>query len=332
MNIEQLSEKLLNKENLSIEETQDLFRTIMDGKIDDIKISEILTRLADKGEVSDEITGGANILREKSLKVILDIEALDMCGTGGDGKNTLNISTASSIVLSSMGIAVAKHGNKALTSKSGSADVLEKLNINILQNPKEVKNSIEEKRFGFMFAPNYHLTMKNVANARKQLGRRTIFNLLGPLCNPANACYQCIGIYSKNLLEIYAESLMKLGVKKAWVFHSYDGLDEISIFDKTEVFEINNNTLRNFTIDPKEILTKNFKFEDIIGGDAEHNANKIIELFQGKNDAFLEIVSLNSGAGLIVTNNETELKSAYKNAKEHILSGSVMKKYNELTK
>ena len=332
MNIEQLSEKLLNKENLSIEETQDLFRTIMDGKIDDIKISEILTRLADKGEVSDEITGGANILREKSLKVILDIEALDMCGTGGDGKHTLNISTTSSIVLSSMGIAVAKHGNKALTSKSGSADVLEKLNINILQNPKEVKNSIEEKRFGFMFAPNYHLTMKNVANARKQLGRRTIFNLLGPLCNPANACYQCIGIYSKNLLEIYAESLMKLGVKKAWVFHSYDGLDEISIFDKTEVFEINNNTLRNFTIDPKEILTKNFKFEDIIGGDAEHNANKIIELFQGKNDAFLEIVSLNSAAGLIVTNNETELKSAYKNAKEHILSGSVMKKYNELTK
>jgi anthranilate phosphoribosyltransferase len=332
MNIEQLSEKLLNKENLSIEETQDLFRTIMDGKIDDIKISEILTRLADKGEVSDEITGGANILREKSLKVILDIEALDMCGTGGDGKNTLNISTTSSIVLSSMGIAVAKHGNKALTSKSGSADVLEKLNINILQNPKEVKNSIEEKGFGFMFAPNYHLTMKNVANARKQLGRRTIFNLLGPLCNPANACYQCIGIYSKNLLEIYAESLMKLGVKKAWVFHSYDGLDEISIFDKTEVFEINNNTLRNFTIDPKEILTKNFKFEDIIGGDAEHNANKIIELFQGKNDAFLEIVSLNSAAGLIVTNNETELKSAYKNAKEHILSGSVMKKYNELTK
>jgi anthranilate phosphoribosyltransferase len=332
MNIEQLSEKLLNKENLSIEETQDLFRTIMDGKIDDIKISEILTRLADKGEVSDEITGGANILREKSLKVILDIEALDMCGTGGDGKHTLNISTTSSIVLSSMGIAVAKHGNKALTSKSGSADVLEKLNINILQNPKEVKNSIEEKGFGFMFAPNYHLTMKNVANARKQLGRRTIFNLLGPLCNPANACYQCIGIYSKNLLEIYAESLMKLGVKKAWVFHSYDGLDEISIFDKTEVFEINNNTLRNFTIDPKEILTKNFKFEDIIGGDAEHNANKIIELFQGKNDAFLEIVSLNSAAGLIVTNNETELKSAYKNAKEHILSGSVMKKYNELTK
>jgi anthranilate phosphoribosyltransferase len=332
MNIEQLSEKLLNKENLSIEETQDLFRAIMDGKIDDIKISEILTRLADKGEVSDEITGGANILREKSLKVTLDIEALDMCGTGGDGKHTLNISTASSIVLSSMGIAVAKHGNKALTSKSGSADVLEKLNINILQNPKEVKNSIEEKGFGFMFAPNYHLTMKNVANARKQLGRRTIFNLLGPLCNPANACYQCIGIYSKNLLEIYAESLMKLGVKKAWVFHSYDGLDEISIFDKTEVFEINNNTLRNFTIDPKEILTKNFKFEDIIGGDAEHNANKIIELFQGKNDAFLEIVSLNSGAGLIVTNNETELKSAYKNAKEHILSGSVMKKYNDLTK
>lgn len=332
MNFENLSKKLLNKKNLTIQETQYLFTIIMDGKIDDIKISEILNRLADKGEVSDEITGGTNVLREKSLKVNLNTEALDMCGTGGDGKHTLNISTASSIVLSGLGINIAKHGNKALTSKSGSADVLEKLNINIFTSPHEVKKNIEEKGFGFMFAPNYHLAMKNVANVRKQMGRRTIFNLLGPLCNPASVRYQCIGIYSKELLEIYAESLMKLGIKKAWVFHSNDGLDEISIFDKTEVIEVNNKTLRKFTINPKEILTKKFEFKEIVGGDAEYNANKIIKLFEGKNDAFLEIVSLNSAAGLIVVNKENDLESAYKKVKKYILSGAVMKKYIELTK
>jgi len=233
-------------------------------------------------------------------------------------------------VLASMNINVAKHGNKALTSKSGSADVLEKLNIDILKNPEQVKKNIQEYQFGFMFAPYYHSAMKNVAGVRKKLGRRTIFNLLGPLCNPANAKFQCIGIYAIELLNAYSESVLKLGAKKAWVFHSHDGLDEISIFAKTEVIEINKKDLKKFTIEPRDFLEKNYEFKDIVGGDAEYNASKIIELFEGKESAFLEIVSLNSAAGLVVMNQETDLLSAYKKVKSHILDGSVMKKYKEL--
>ena len=330
MNYEELIKKLADKKNLTIGETQFLFRKIMNSEYNDEQITTILLGLADKGEVSDEITGGASILREKSLKVTLEEDVLDMCGTGGDGKHTLNISTAASIVLASMNINVAKHGNKALTSKSGSADVLEKLNIDILKNPEQVKKSIHEHQFGFMFAPHYHSAMKNVAGVRKKLGRRTIFNLLGPLCNPANAKFQCIGIYAKELLNAYSESVLKLGAKKAWVFHSHDGLDEISIFAKTEVIEINKKDLKKFTIEPRDFLEKNYEFKDIVGGDAEYNASKIIELFEGKESAFLEIVSLNSAAGLVVMNQETDLLSAYKKVKSHILNGSVMKKYKEL--
>ena len=330
MEYKKLLKKLSDKKNLTIEETQFLFRMIMNSEISDEQISSILIGLANKGEVSDEITGGASILREKSLKVMLDIDTLDMCGTGGDGKHTLNISTAASIVLSSMGVNVAKHGNKALTSRSGSADVLEKLNIDISKNPDQIKESINNHQFGFMFAPIYHSAMKNVAQVRKGIGRRTIFNLLGPLCNPANAKFQCIGIYSKDLLKTYAESLLKLGTRKAWVFHSYDGLDEISIFAKTEVIEINNKDLKSFTIDPKDFFEKKYDFKEIIGGDAQYNASKIIELFEGKESAFLEIVSLNSASGLVVMNKETDLLSAYKKVKDHILNGLVMKKYKEL--
>ena len=200
MEIDQLITKLKNKESLNINQTKFLFNKIMDGEIDDDKISKILIGLAEKGENSDEITGGASVLREKSLKVKISSEALDMCGTGGDGKHTLNISTAASIVLASLGIKVAKHGNKGLTSKCGSADVLERLGININKNPEAVASDIENKNFGFMFAPIYHETMKKVAKVRKELKRRTIFNLLGPLCNPASVKNQCIGIFSKNLL------------------------------------------------------------------------------------------------------------------------------------
>ena len=194
MNIDQLIEKISNKINLNIEETQFVFRFIMSGDLSEEKIASILIKLADKGEASDEITGGASVLREKSLKVNLNTEAIDMCGTGGDGKHTLNISTTASLVLASLGVKVAKHGNKGLTSKCGSADVLEKLGIDILKQPEEVKKDIENKNFGFMFAPTYHQAMKNVANVRKQLKQRTIFNLLGPLCNPASVNYQCVEI------------------------------------------------------------------------------------------------------------------------------------------
>jgi len=330
MKVDELIKKLENKENLSVDQTKFLFNKIMNKEIDNKEISKILTELANKGENSDEIVGGVTVLREKSLKVKISSEALDMCGTGGDGKHTLNISTAASIVLASMGIKIAKHGNKGLTSKCGSADVLDKLGININNNPDEVARSIENKNFGFMFAPIYHQAMKNVADVRKELKIRTIFNLLGPLSNPASVDHQCIGVFSKNILQIYAETLIKLKVKSAWVYHSHDGLDEISIFDKTDVLEIKNNNIKKFVIDPEEIIPQKYKFDEIIGGDADFNAEKIIDLFKGSQSAFLEIVSLNSAAGLLVMNKNENLKNAYQLVKNHILSGSVLKTLENL--
>ena len=330
MKVDELIKKLENKENLSVDQTKFLFDKIMNKEIDNKEISKILTELANKGENSDEIVGGVTVLRKKSLKVKISSEALDMCGTGGDGKHTLNISTAASIVLASMGIKIAKHGNKGLTSKCGSADVLDKLGININNNPDEVARSIENKNFGFMFAPIYHQAMKNVADVRKELKIRTIFNLLGPLSNPASVDHQCIGVFSKNILQIYAETLIKLKVKSAWVYHSHDGLDEISIFNKTDVLEIKNNNIKKFVIEPREIIPYKYKFDEIIGGDADFNAEKIINLFKGSQSAFLEIVSLNSAAGLLVMNRNENLKNAYQLVKNHILSGSVLKTLENL--
>lgn len=229
-----------------------------------------------------------------------------------------------------MGLKVAKHGNKSLTSKCGSADVLEKLGININQNPEEVKKSIEQKNFGFMFAPKYHAAMKNVANARKKIKTRTIFNLLGPLANPALVKRQCIGVFSNEILEKYSDVLKNLHIAKAWVFHSEDGLDEISIFSKTNVIEINGQDKKNFSINPRELVSKTYQFEEIVGNDAEHNAKKIIELFNGKESAFLEIVSLNCAAALVVAEKELSLKDAFDYSRKYILSGIVIKKINEL--
>ena len=330
MNTLNLLNKIKQFNNLSISETEFLFSQIMNGELNDDLIEEILLALAKKGESSDEITGGAQVLRNKSLRVNLNQDAIDTCGTGGDGKHTLNISTASALVLASMGLKVAKHGNKSLTSKCGSADVLEKLGININQNPEEVKKSIEQKNFGFMFAPKYHAAMKNVANARKKIKTRTIFNLLGPLANPALVKRQCIGVFSNEILEKYSDVLKNLHIAKAWVFHSEDGLDEISIFSKTNVIEINGQDKKNFSINPRELVSKTYQFEEIVGNDAEHNAKKIIELFNGKENAFLEIVSLNCAAALVVAEKELSLKDAFDYSRKYILSGIVIKKINEL--
>ena len=330
MNTLNLLNKIKQFNNLSISETEFLFSQIMNGELNDDLIEEILLALVKKGESSDEITGGAQVLRNKSLRVHLNQDAIDTCGTGGDGKHTLNISTASALVLASMGLKVAKHGNKSLTSKCGSADVLEKLGISINQNPEEVKKSIEQKNFGFMFAPNYHSAMKNVANARKKIKTRTIFNLLGPLANPALVKRQCIGVFSNKILDKYSDVLKNLNITKAWVFHSEDGLDEISIFSKTNVIEINGQDKKNFSINPRELVSKTYQFEEIVGNDAEHNAKKIIELFNGKENAFLEIVSLNCAAALVVAEKELSLKDAFDYSRKYILSGIVIKKINEL--
>jgi anthranilate phosphoribosyltransferase len=304
----------------------------MTGKLPDPTIKKILLDLSNKGESVEEITGGAKVLREKAKKVVIEGDLIDTCGTGGDGKNTVNISTASALVLASMGNKVAKHGNRSVSSRSGSADVLEFLKININLEPKEVEESIKINNFAFMFAPNYHAAMKNVANARKELKKRTIFNLLGPLCNPANVNRQCIGVFSLDVLEKYIKVLKNLNVVKAWVFHSYDGLDEISIFEKTKVYQLKNNIINTFEINPVEIINSKYNFNDIIGGDAEYNSKKILEVFNGKEGALLEIISFNVAAGLVVLDKFDNIKDAYQFAKNYIISKKVFKYYNILKK
>ena len=210
--MDKILDKLKNNQDLSFEESKHAFQILMEGKATDDQIYNFLTLLSKKGEIADEIAGGVYVLREKSKRVNAD-DAIDTCGTGGDGKNTLNISTASALLLASMGIKVAKHGNKAVSSKCGSGDVLEELGININYEPNKIEESINEHNFGFMFAPNYHGAMKYVGPVRKKIGKRTIFNILGPLLNPVECKKQIIGVYDANLLIKVAEVLKKLGIQ-----------------------------------------------------------------------------------------------------------------------
>ena len=244
----------------------------MSGNISEELIYDFLVNLSAKGETAEEIAGGVHVLRKKALKVNVTGDIIDTCGTGGDGKSTLNISTASSLLLASMNIKVAKHGNKALSSKCGSADVLERLKININLQPDGVAKSIEKNNFGFMFAPNYHLTMKYVAPIRKKIGKRTIFNLLGPLSSPANVKRQVVGVFAKKWLLPFANALKNLQSEHAWIVHSEDGMDEISPFAVTNIVELKNNKINEIKIDPKKIGVKFNNPDNLKGQNADYNA------------------------------------------------------------
>ena len=313
-------EKLKDKQNLSFEESKKAFLHIMEGKASDEEIYNFLTLLSEKGEVANEIAGGVYVLREKSKRVIVK-NCVDTCGTGGDGKNTLNISTASALLLSSMGIKVAKHGNKAVSSKCGSGDVLEALNIKINLEPKEIEDQINKNNFGFMFAPNYHSAMRFVGPVRKKIGKRTIFNMIGPLSNPALVTRQVIGVFDKKLLKIFAEGLKNLDIKFAWIVNSEDGLDEISPYAKTNIMQLRDGHISEISIDPKSLNVNAEKFENLIGDDAKFNAEKMINIFKGEDNDFSKAVCLNAAAGLIVGEKCSEFSEAYSQTRKHILSG-----------
>ncbi|MBD1152768.1 anthranilate phosphoribosyltransferase [Pelagibacterales bacterium SAG-MED22] len=318
--MDQILEKLRNKKDLSFEESKSAFELLMTGQANEDQIYDFLTLLSDKGEVSDEIAGGVYVLREKSKRVKVK-DCVDTCGTGGDGMNTLNISTASALLLASMGTKVAKHGNKAVSSKCGSGDVLEALNIKIDLEPSDIEKEINDNNFGFMFAPNYHSAMRFVGPVRKKIGKRTIFNMIGPLSNPALVDRQVVGVFDKKLLKIFAEGLKNLNIKFAWIVNSEDGLDEISPYAKTNVIQLKNGEISEIVIDPKELNINAEKFEYLIGDDAKYNANKMIEIFKGKDNDFSKAVCLNAAAGLIVNEKYSEFLDAYNYSREFILSG-----------
>ena len=316
-----LIDQIKRGKNLTFDQSKFLFTEIMNGKMNEDLIYQFLTNLAEKGESADEISGGVYVLREKALKVQTSNNIIDTCGTGGDGMNTLNISTAASLLLASMEIKVAKHGNKALSSKCGSADVLEKLKININLKPDEVSKNIEINNFGFMFAPNYHSAMKYVGPTRKKIGKRTIFNLIGPLSSPANVKRQVVGVFSKEWLLPFAEALRNLNSEHVWVVHSDDGMDEISPFAPTTIVELKEGKINEFKINPKSIGIKFFNPSKLLGKDPEYNASKIIEIFSGKDNEFSEAVCLNAAAALIVVQKFDNFKESYNFSKAHILSG-----------
>ena len=318
--MDQILEKLRNKMDLSFEESKSAFELLMTGQASEDQIYDFLTLLSDKGEVSDEIAGGVYVLREKSKRVKVK-DCVDTCGTGGDGMNTLNISTASALLLASMGTKVAKHGNKAVSSKCGSGDVLEALRVKINLEPGDIEKEINDNNFGFMFAPNYHSAMRFVGPVRKKIGKRTIFNMIGPLSNPALVDRQVVGVFDKKLLKIFAEGLKNLNIKFAWIVNSEDGLDEISPYAKTNVIQLKNGEISEIIIDPQELNINAGKFENLIGDDANYNASKMIEIFKGKDNDFSKAVCLNAAAGLIVNEKYSEFLDAYNYSREFILSG-----------
>ena len=322
-------EKIRNKLNLSFVESKAAFEILMEGKATDQEIFDFLTLLSIKGETSEEIAGGVYVLRDKSKRVNVE-NCIDTCGTGGDGKNTLNISTASALLLASMGVKVAKHGNKAVSSKCGSGDVLEALNLKINLEPKDIEKQIDINNFGFMFAPNYHSAMRFVGPTRKKIGKRTIFNMIGPLSSPALVKRQVVGVFDKNLLKIFADALKNLHIKFAWIINSEDGLDEISPFAKTKVIQLKNNNISEIIIDPKALKINADKFENIIGDNAKYNADKIVNIFKGEDNDFSKAVCLNAAAGLVVSEKFDNFEIAYNFSRNHIKSGVVNKYLIEL--
>ena len=330
--MKEILNKLKNNQNLNFEESKFAFESILSGKVKEEEIRTFLISSSAKGETSDEIAGGVYVLRNKAAQVNVPDDTIDTCGTGGDGKNTLNISTAAALLLSSFGVKVAKHGNKSVSSKCGSADVLEKLNININLNPKQVETSINNNNFGFMFAPGYHSAMKYVGPVRKKIGKRTIFNLIGPLSSPAKVKRQVVGVFNKKLLKIFAEALKNLNLKKALIVHSQDGLDEISPYSKTDIVELTNGKIIESVLNPKDLNIKASNFENIIGKNPEYNGEKIKEIFEGKDSDFSIAVCLNAAAGLIVAEKSKSFKDGYQHLRRHILSGKVINYISNLVK
>jgi anthranilate phosphoribosyltransferase len=322
-------DKIRAKQDLSFDESKAAFEILMEGKANDQEIFDFLTLLSEKGETSNEIAGGVYILREKSKRVNVN-NCIDTCGTGGDGMNTLNISTASALLLASMGVKVAKHGNKAVSSKCGSGDVLEALNIKIDLEPNDIQDQINKNNFGFMFAPNYHSAMRFVGPTRKKIGKRTIFNMIGPLSSPALVKKQVVGVFDKKLLKIFANALNNLEIEFAWIVNSKDGLDEISPYAQTNITQLKDKKISEIIIDPKKLNVNADKFENLIGDDAKFNAEKMLNIFKGEDNDFSKAVCLNASAGLIVNETHQDFADAYNHAREHILSGKTIKHLDKI--
>ena len=325
-------QKAVNRENLTEEEIIQVMNCIMDGHATEAQIGSFITALRMKGETIEEITGCAKVMREKAERIVLKANYyIDTCGTGGDGSGTYNISTAAAIVASAGGAVIAKHGNRASSSKSGSADVMEKLGINISLTSEKVRECIEKIGIGFIFAPLFHKSMKYAAGPRKELGIRTIFNILGPLTNPCGAKGQVMGIFNEGLTELVAEVLRNLNTERAMVIHGMDGLDEITTAGETKVSEVKDGRVFTYKINPEDYGFKKASKDDYGGGNAKENADIIKDIFKGKEKGpKRDILLINSAAALYVGKIAENLEGGIKMATDIIDSGKAMKKLSEL--
>jgi len=328
--IEKGIKRVIEGKDLSRVDAKDLMLEIMEGRTTDAQLASFLTALRLKGETVEEVTAFAEVMREKAIRIYPKSKDLvDTCGTGGDSSGTFNISTAAAIVAASAGVSVAKHGNRSISSQSGSADVLEAMNVNIDLKPEDVQRCIDEIGIGFLFAPKLHPAMKYAIGPRREMGIRTVFNVLGPLTNPASASYQVLGVYDNELVEIIAGVLNNLGLKGGYVVSSDDGLDEVSIASPTYVAEIKGGTVKTFKFSPEEAGIQTASISEIMGGSAAENASIISEIFSGKKGAPCDIVCLNAGFA-IATVTGVGIKEGVKVALDAVNTGRAEKKLQEL--
>lgn len=316
--------KLTNKEDLTYDEALQVMNEIMSGEASEVQKSAYLTALAMKGETIEEITASAKEMRNHCVKFLNDMDVLEIVGTGGDKSNSFNISTTSSLVIAAAGVPVAKHGNRAASSKCGAADVLEALGVNITIPPARSAQILKDINICFLFAQNYHISMKHVGPIRKELGIRTIFNILGPLANPAGASLQVMGVYSEDLVEPMAQVLSNLGVKRGMVVYGQDCLDEISMSAPTTVCEFGNGGFKKYVIEPKQFGFEKCEKTVLVGGDPADNAAITKAILEGEKGPRRNAVALNAGAALYIGGKADSLEAGVRLAEETIDSGKAM--------
>lgn len=314
--------KIKDKADLSVEETSTAFDLIFEGKVSPDHIADFLLGLKNKGETVDELLGAVTSMRSKMVSIEAPPDTMDIVGTGGDAHSTLNISTAVSLVVASCGVHVAKHGNRAASSKSGSSDVLTALGVNLEPPFPVLERCLAEAHVCFLFAPRHHPAMKHVADIRKKLGVRTLFNLLGPLTNPAKVTRHLIGVYELDWLGPIAEVLKRLGSESAWVAHGHDGMDEITTTGSTDIVELRNDRITHFTLAPEQVGLPKAQLSDLMGADAATNAQQLIKLLGGEKGAYRDIVLFNASAGLIVGGKAHDLKQGIEIAANAIDNGA----------
>ncbi|MFL2770387.1 MAG: anthranilate phosphoribosyltransferase [Rhodospirillaceae bacterium] len=320
-NLDQLIIKAENSSGLSEEETIIAFEVIMSGEASQTQIANLLTTLAHRGETVAEITGATRIMRAKALSISAPKGAIDTCGTGGDASGTFNISTAVAFVVAACDVPVAKHGNRKASSRSGTADVLEELGVNLDATTTVIERALKETNLGFLFAPKHHSSMKHVASVRAELGIRTIFNLLGPLSNPAGAKHQLLGVFSEDWLVPMAKTLKALGSEKAWIVHGSDGLDELTVTGPSQVAQLRKGDISTFSISPEDAGLSTHHANTLKGGEPKDNAKALMSLLEGAKGAYRDIVLLNSAAALIIASKTDDLRAGVIQAAAAVDSG-----------